>query len=530
MTIDYFVITLYNYKVIIYERLSNMKNTRKVLCLVLSVLMLMSVMSAGAYAVDTSAGKKSAVIFVDGIASSALYDADTGDKIFPPEAKPIIKAVGKVLPTLVKDMKKNDFFATASVIADAVNPIFSSLPCDENGVPVVNTRVDYTREDENEVKAVVSGEGKRDYLYFSYDWRLPVQTIAAQLHEYIEYVMNTAELDSVSLIGFSMGTCVVMSYLKLYDYQYVDGVALLAGGYNGVSCCGQPFADMLAFDSDAIVRYTDCMFTGAGGAFGKLLIHSLNSTGALDKIIGIADKMVEDVNDTLYAEVFTKSFAALPGMWSLIPLEYYEQAKDTVINGYGFSQTYTDLIDWYHYEVQANAEDIINGCFDRGINFAVISKYGYPTTPCIEDINAMSDGVIDTRYSSFGAVCADVTGTLGEGYVQQVDNGYNSISPDNMIDASTCRFSDYTWFVKNSFHSNDMDYVVPMCIDLITAETQQNVHDSKYSQFSVLTSSGLEVMTADNAVSLYKTSYDKENMLSIFGDFIINLKNAIVKK
>lgn len=506
-----------------------MKNVRKILCLVLSVIMLMSVMSVWAYAADTDADKKSAVVFVDGIASSAIYNADTGDKIFPPEAKPIIKAVGKVLPTVIKDIKKNEFSASASIIADAVNPIFSSLPCDENGVPVVNTRLDYQWADEDEIKATVSGEGEEDYLYFSYDWRLPVQTIAAQLHDFIEYAMDAADLDSVSLIGFSMGTCVVMSYLRLYDYQYIDGVALLAGGYNGVSCCGQPFADMLAFDSDAIVRYTDCMFTGVGGAFGKLLMHSLNTTGALSKIVGIADKMVEDINDTLYKEVFTKSFAALPGMWSLIPLEYYEQAKDTVINGYGFSQTYIDLIDWYHYEVQANAEEIINGCFDRNINFAIVSKYGYPTTPCIEDINAMSDGVIDTRYSSFGAVCADVTGTLGEDYVQQVDNGYNSISPDNMIDASTCRFSDYTWFVKNSFHSNDMDYVVPMCIDLITADSQQNVHDGAYSQFSVLTSSGIESMTADNAAFLYKASYDNENMLSIFGDFIINLKNVIFK-
>ena len=506
-----------------------MKNVRKLLCIVLSAVMLMSVMSAAVYAAGSDTDKKSAVVFVDGIASSALYNADTGEKIFPPEAKPIIKAAGKVLPTLVKDIKKNDFSSSASIIADAVNPIFASLPCDENGVPVVNTRVDYQWADEDEIRAVVSGQGEQDYLYFSYDWRLPVQTIAAQLHDFIEYAMDAAQLDSVSLIGFSMGTCVVMSYLKLYDYQYVDGVALLAGGYNGVSCCGQPFADMLAFDSDAIVRYTDCLFTGAGGAFGKLLIHTLNNTGALKKIVGIADKMVEDINDTLYAEVFTKSFAALPGMWSLIPLEYYEQAKDTVIDGYGFSQTYIDLIDWYHYEVQANADKIIDGCFDRGINFAIVSKYGYPNTPCIEDINSMSDGVIDTRYSSFGAVCADVTGTLGEGYVQQVDNGYDCVSPDNMIDASTCRYSDYTWFVKNSFHSNDMEYVIPMCTDIITAGSQQNVHDGKYPQFNVMTSSGIEKMTADNAVSLYKTSYDGENMLSIFGDFIINLKNAIVK-
>ena len=504
-----------------------MKKFRKVLCFVMSVILAVCSVSLLAAAYDEK-GKKSAAIFVDGIASSDLINAETGETMFPPQAKPIIKAVNKVLPTLVSDIKKNDYSATAGIIADAVNPIFAPIACDENGLPKVKTKIDYEYPDSDSIKAVINGTGEEKYIRFSYDWRLSVLSIADELHSFIEYVMKEGGLDSVSLIGFSMGTCVVMSYLKLYDYQYVDGVVLLAGGYNGVSCCGQPFADMLGFDSDAIVRYFEALLGDSFAGVGvKALMRFLNVTGTLGKAVNIADALTAEINDILYKDVFVKSFATMPGMWALIPLEYYEQAKDTIINGFGFSDEYIKTIDRYHYEVQADMENIINGILDRGINFGIVSKYGFPNTPCIEDINSMADGVIDTRFSSFGATCADVTETLGDDYVQKIDNGHDCVSPDNMIDASTCKFVDYTWFVKNSFHSNDMEYSTGLCLDILNADTQPTVWDFKYPEFNIMTKTGIKPLTSDNDSTLYTVSFEGDTVLSVLGDFIIDFKNAV---
>lgn len=504
-----------------------MKKFKKALCFLMSVIIAVCSMSALAFAYD-GAGGKSAVIFVDGIASSDLINAETGETIFPPQAKPIIKAVGKVLPALVSSIAKDDYTAAGEVIADAVNPIFEPLSCDENGLPAVKTKIDYEYPDSDSIKAVINGTGDGKYIRFSYDWRLSVQSIAGELHSFIEYVMSEGGVDSVSLIGFSMGTCIVASYLKLYDYQYVDGVVFLAGGYNGVSCCGQPFAGMLGFDADAIVRYAEAAAGNSPASAGiKAVMRLLNVSGTLDKAVKIADSLNSQIQDTLYKDVFVKSFAGMPGLWSLVPLEYYEQAKDTVINGFGFSDEYTETIDWYHYEVQADMENIMNGILERGLNFGIVSKYGAPNTPCIEDINSMSDSVIDTRFSSFGAVCADVDETLGENYVQKLDNGHNCVSPDNMIDASTCKFVDYTWFVKNSLHSGDMEYSTGLCLDILNAGTQPTVWDFKYPEFNIMTSSGIVPLTQDNDSTLYTVSFENDTVLSVFGDFIIDFKNAV---
>lgn len=504
-----------------------MKKLKRTVCFVMSVLITLCSVSIIAFAYDET-GKKSAAIFVDGIASSDLINAETGETMFPPQAKPIIKAVNKVLPTLVSDIQKKDFSDTGEIIADAVNPIFEPLSCDENGQPKVKTTVDYEYPDPDSIKAVINGTGEEKYIRFSYDWRLSVQSIAGELHSFIEYVMKEGGIDSVSLIGFSMGTCVVASYLKIYDYQYVDGVVFLAGGYNGVSCCGQPFAGMLGFDADAIVRYVEAAVGDSLAGIGvKALLRFLNVTGTLDKAVKIADSLNSQIQDTLYKDVFVKSFATIPGMWALVPLEYYEQAKDTVINGFGFSDEYIEIIDWYHYEVQSNMENIINGILERGLNFGIVSKYGAPNTPCIEDINSMSDSVIDTRFSSFGAVCADVDETLGENYVQKIDNGHNCVSPDNMIDASTCKFVDYTWFVKNSLHSKNMEYSTELCLDILNAEAQPTVWDFEYPEFNIMTVNGIVPLTAENDSVLYTVSFENDTVLSVFGDFIIDFKNAI---
>ena len=94
--------------------------------------------------------------------------------------------------------------------------------------------------------------------------------------------------------------------------------------------------------------------------------------------------------------------------------------------------------------------------------------------PVTADNDRMADGTIHTESTSFGATCSAVDGTLGDTYVQAVECvcGGNHISPDNQIDASTCKYPDVTWFAKNLKHSAADRYFADM-IDLITYSENQ---------------------------------------------------------
>ena len=70
--------------------------------------------------------------------------------------------------------------------------------------------------------------------------------------------------------------------------------------------------------------------------------------------------------------------------------------------------------------------------------------------PVTETARWNSDGVIETYNTSGFATVADMGTTLGADYVQAVDMGRNMISPDNIVDASTCQAPMQTWFTITS--------------------------------------------------------------------------------
>lgn len=504
-----------------------MKKTVRISAVILSLVMILCALAPAAYA-----AQKKVIIFVDGIGAEDILDAETGETLFPPAASKIIKGVVPNIGTIINGIKTDDYSALEPSLVEVVNDLFTPIACDTStGLPSDKTKFDYEWPEEEQIRDYYESDAKNARIRYCFDWRLSMQDIADGLHDFIEYVRDTLEVDKVALIGFSMGTCAVMSYLYKYDYQYVDSVVLLAGGYNGSGNCGQPFSGKIKLDADALVRFVDGMMgtDNMGGALVSALLHLINADGFLDKAIGKGTDMVDQLSDAVYSQVFNKTFATLPGLWSLVPLEDYENAKKVI--GDSLPAEFIEMIDWYHVNVQANNKKIIDGCFDRGINFGIIAKYGFPNTPCIEDINSMSDSVINTTYEAFGATCADVDKTLGADYVQAVDNGHNCISPDNMIDSSTGEYCDYTWFVKNSAHASDLTAMMILSRYIIESDTQVTVWDGEYPQYLTVVNDEPVPLTAENDMSVYKADMSGENAFSVIRDFISNffkiVKNSI---
>ena len=83
----------------------------------------------------------------------------------------------------------------------------------------------------------------------------------------------------------------------------------------------------------------------------------------------------------------------------------------------------------------------------------ILAGYNLQREPFVESYMNNSDGVDDTVYNAPGAICADIGQTLGEGYVQAVQDGHNHLSADGVIDASTCYLPENTWFIRDMLHS-----------------------------------------------------------------------------
>lgn len=504
-----------------------MKNLRKIIAVVLCAAMLFTCIQSIACASTLyNEDEKTVTIFVEGINAAAIKSAETGENVFPPQASTIVSAVMKCIPAVAGILVSGDYEKAAAPICDAVYDIFAPISCDENGKPYDTTEFDWEWPDEEKVKRELERDDLGAQIGYSFDWRYDMKTIATDLHSYIEYIMDIADAEKVNLIGFSMGTCAVLSYLKLYDYEYVNSVVLLAGGYDGVSCCGEPFSGLVDLNPDSIVRFVDAMLGyDLTGVIVSSLLHYLNAGGILGSVTDWGNKFTVELKDAVYSQVFAKTFATMPGMWSLVPASCYDGAM--AIIGDSLSDTTREMIEWYHDEVQANNRELIQGSFDRGFNTGIIVKYGYPGIPVMASADEMSDGMIDTRYESFGATCAKVNETLGDNYVQKVDVGFDAVSPDNMIDASTCEFPQYTWFVKNCYHSDNYSEMMELAHYIIQSEEQPDVIDGDYRQYLVLIGSELVEQTEDNCGAIYTADLSGDNFITITAGLFTGTAKAL---
>ena len=154
-------------------------------------------------------------------------------------------------------------------------------------------------------------------------------------------------------------------------------------------------------------------------------------------------------------------------------------------------------LDRYYNEVAVHVDDIMQAAKDETGKVGVVCGYGEIMPPVTSDNTRQSDSVILTEDESNGATCAPLGQTLGDGYVQKVNDGHNHVSPDNVIDASTAFFPDNTWFIKYGHHSFDSGEEL---LNRIFYEEGFNVFtDEAYPQFMVRTAPGEVIpLTAEN--------------------------------
>lgn len=476
-------------------------------------------------------------VYVIGAHKNDIYNAQ-GEKVYPLSADlgAIIKeTLGPCLEDLAKGMVTGDYTSYAEEFNASWSPIFKDLILDKNG-EVTNgsyTRF-YTQTDHLEGKT--SDFGVWDCRFW-YDWReSPIKT-AHELKAHIDDVLAKTGKDKVQLIGRCYGANVIAAYLELYKEHaktYISYISYYSSSIMGVDFMSALFSGQVTIENEAFGNFLE-FYVDERNAIGDEtcagLVTALVEILKQARMLGVTgDALTNFVGlfkDDLFPLLIRNTFGGWLSYWAMVTPELYEQARDYIFNTDEVRAEYAGFIekaDDYYYNVQVNAIDTMREMKEAGINFYIFVKYNFPEFPLYEGATVQSDADTSVFRQSFGATAADYGEVFSDEYLASVsEENLKYISPDRIIDASTCMFPETTWFVKD-LHHNYFAPVEKPSVEIMRYD--MTVDSEKYPQYMV---------NVDNAslaplvVSEEDLNKKDDNFLTAITNFIKAFFNLIVK-
>lgn len=470
---------------------------KKITSLILALILVFSVTAPVFAASEKCDCGKTPVVYVQGFGEALLLNPESEDEaesVFPPSGNAILKGIPGILKALGVAVIANDDKGFADYAMKAVEKMLGGLACDERGNSIYN--VSYEPDDMDIAELHMLGnpfsdpEGSYDFIY---DWRLDPIYNAEELHKFIEDVKELTGHNKVSIIAHSQGNTIVTSYLEKFGTRDIEKIAFLSPAFKGLSLLGSLFANKASI-RDKGDEFADLLRTGMNtdpaGDLLAAIISSLEDMGIASCLLDWAQDLLDKQLERILQECLVDIFGTMPGLWTFVPDEYYEDAKKTMFAGNDKYDELIEKIDYYHYNVQDKTEELIRNAMNNGVDVIISLGYGISTIPVPAAPAEQADMLIDVEYMSIGATCASPFGaTFGEDYVQaEYCKGHSHVSPDLMIDASTCAFPEITWFVRDQSHSEFGDGYREFIDWAMLYDGQPTVHTSeKYPQFMVRT-------------------------------------------
>ena len=506
------------------------KTIKKSVALILALVMLMSVWSVTAFAKPTEWISQSLsdipVIRISGDGEK-LVDKD-GNKVFhykdfasilesddeeEEDNSELLKSIANILmPFLVDGLLNDNWDPYYKNLQKEISELFENSLLDKDGNAQYGTGLRQERiEKMNRVRhndqAWNTSDGKKCYVHdrywFYYDWRLDPIESAKELKEYIDDILASTKVNGVEEVGIvasCLGTNVVTAYLAVYPEhaaQHIRGVAFDGSVVSGAEMLSEVISGKFNVDAAAVNRtLKDCGKIGLFDIddFVGTTIEMLVQTGVIERVIGATEewlyyKLVEGVTSALALS----TFYTWPNYWACVSPQDYPTAMQYVFGPEGSEKRkeYAGLIaklDNYNKVVRQRIPEILTTTVENGVNFGVISKYGFQILPICETSELVSDQFASVGRSSFGATTGTIYNDLSADYIasRQAAGLGKYLSPDGQIDASTCLFPDSTWFIKGSSHSNWADWELRLLYDIASSKEKVTINNSCWpSQFVV---------------------------------------------
>ncbi len=470
---------------------------KKILSLIIAVILVFS-FTAPTFAASTKCRCDTPpVVFVPGFGEPIYLNPGEDDEVsvFPPSEDAIMSAIPDIVKALAGVIIAGDYDAFGTYAMQGAGKMLGQMACDENGIPLKNVGIDADelptadihKNTNYEFSAHLS-EATGDYL-FTYDWRLDPIDNAKALKTFIDQVKKITGHSKVVLACHSQGNTVVASYLYLYGSSGIEKLLFLSPAFQGLSLIGAIMTRSctLAGKDEALNEFLRGVlgYETLESQLVGAIVSILNDYGITGYLLNHIQKILDAQFDRIMDEFLIDTMGTMPGIWSFVPDECYEEAKELNFNG---DEKYDELIkklDRYHYNVQNNIVKLISKAKANGTDVIIAAGYDISAIPVAQSEASHSDFLIDTEYMTIGATCAPIGKTLGDNYKQAKRScGHNHVSPDGTIDASTCAFPEYTWFVRGNPHNSFDSAYREFLTWAILYDGQPTVRSSKrYPQF-----------------------------------------------
>ncbi|MBR3956020.1 MAG: hypothetical protein IKJ63_11160 [Clostridia bacterium] len=409
---------------------------------------------------------------------------------------------GNIFPGVVKLLFNMMLFnekGMVQALVDTANTLFGPIAADHELNSLENIFMDtYTTSmdeypdffdkkgrgaEEGILATAVDSVGAENCFFFTYDWRKSPRVLAAELNTLIETAKQETGKDKVRLVSASMGTVVTSAYMYYYGYDSVYNCTFVSGALNGIYTIGDLFTGNILFDADMLGNFLENAVSGQN-VLVKTLVKLLTRGKLLGIVCNFVNSLVDEHKATVFDAGLRDSFGLAMGIWSMCPEADFDEAVEFMFGGHEdeYETVLNELAEMRTFLFAT--EDIVDGAIARDIPVAFLSNYNKPMTPVVARGNAQGDAVIEVYGTSFYGTAANFGETLTEEQLAGVAAEF--ISPDHVINASTCRYPAYTWFIKDAAHvatQYGSDYAA--FVDyLVMSDTQRTVYENElYPRF-----------------------------------------------
>lgn len=454
-------------------------------------LLLVFVLNIGIFAMPAVAATYEndlPIVYMRG-ATRQVYDK-SGKQVWPVKKEItdiLLENTGDLLNALSRSLLTSDWSIYGDALTKALEKEFSAGTLDKNGNPKNGTTIKKSAAPKKKTSNFALG----DYI-FNYDPRLDPWSIADELAKYIDAVLAATGKKKIQLVARCMGSCMASAYLCKYGSSKVDTCIYYASAARGSMVCGELFSGKIKFDSENLNKYAN-EYMG-DDEISELLAAVVSVTYSLN-LLGEGTDIIDGLYEEIFAEILPQllraTYGTMPAYWAMINEDYYEEAKNFVFGGY--EAEYAKLIkkiDNYHNNVMLRLENDLKTFNKNGMKIIVLAKYGVPFPPYLECQRIQGDAKISIRDISFGAVGADIGTVFSIDYLNAAKKSgtIDYISDDLVIDASTCLFPQYTWFVKEIKHGTFPPSINTMFMEFLHRKKQVTVNTFKeyprYMQYS----------------------------------------------
>lgn len=469
---------------------------------ILSVLLaLVLVLCCTAVAFAEAPEEKTPIVLIPGFGQSEtkVYDGDeylgmiNAFELPGLSVENILKAV--LAPGVASILTRSDANLSKAV-KGFMDELFKAFKTNPDGTPVytkVVTPYDAAYsflppEKQAEVQHHIAIHGLDDYndvrYFYSYDSFGSIKQVAAGLHRYIEdVVLAQTGASKVILVPVSQGGTVLTEYLADFpdDVKYIKKIISVIPAFDGAQILGDVMTDNVTiydvnYDHETVLP--------------ALLPGDLGYQVSLALRVALPARVVEKVLREALEEVRQLLVVNSSMMWALCPAADYAAVKDKYLSGeeHAVVRAECDAYDAARKALPAT----LNRLKDSGVNVHIVSCYGVGNIMPVlfGSGNINSDELLTPASSGLGATFANIGETLGDGYTAKgtvcSDPSHNHLSPDGMIDASTCALPENTWFFSNIGHTyvNTREDIKDFAAKLILQDVADIYSLPGYTQFN----------------------------------------------